>query len=45
PLDRGKLTNHTVRKKIESYMYYYNYCRPFTKLNCQTPVEFRVMAA
>ncbi|MCC5802956.1 IS3 family transposase [Rossellomorea vietnamensis] len=45
PLDRGKLTTHTVRKKIESYMYYYNYCRPFTKLNCQTPIEFRVMAA
>jgi len=45
PLDRGKLTNHTVRQKIESYMYYYNYCRPFKKLNCQTPIEFRVMAA
>ncbi|MYL73147.1 IS3 family transposase [Halobacillus litoralis] len=45
PLDRGKLDNHTVREKVETYMYYYNYCRPFKKLNCQTPIEFRVMAA
>ena len=45
PLDRGKLDNHTVREKVETYMYYYNYGRPFKKLNCQTPIEFRVMAA
>ncbi|MFZ0475385.1 MAG: IS3-like element ISHaha4 family transposase [Halobacillus sp.] len=45
PLDRGKIDHHTVRSKIDTYMYYYNYCRPFQKLNCQTPIEFRVMAA
>lgn len=45
PLDRGKLTNYTVREKVESYMYYYNYCLPFRRFNCQTPIEFRVMAA
>ncbi|MEC3882114.1 IS3 family transposase, partial [Halobacillus sp. HZG1] len=33
------------REKVETYMYYYNYCRPFKKLNCHTPIEFRVMAA
>ncbi len=45
PLNRGNLTNHTVREKVDTYMYYYNYWRPFSKLNCQTPIEFKVMAA
>ncbi|TWT11168.1 IS3 family transposase, partial [Planomicrobium sp. CPCC 101079] len=26
------------------YMYYYNYIRPFQKLNCHSPVEYRTMA-
>ncbi|GGC85350.1 transposase [Thalassobacillus devorans] len=45
PLNQGKLTNHTVRQKVEAYVYYYNYVRPFEKLNCQSPIEFRAMAA
>lgn len=45
PHSRGKIDSHTVREKVDKYMYYYNYSRPFTKLNCHTPVEFRTMAA
>ncbi|WP_417006825.1 IS3 family transposase [Aquibacillus koreensis] len=26
-------------------MYYYNYIRPFSKLNCLSPVQFRAKAA
>ncbi|MGP4074065.1 hypothetical protein ACTWQB_17000 [Piscibacillus sp. B03] len=26
-------------------MYYYNYIRPFSKLNCHSPVEYRTVAA
>lgn len=43
--NRVHLTNSIVLEKVESYMYYYNYIRPFTKLNCHSPVEFRTMAA
>ncbi|MCR6106110.1 IS3 family transposase [Salipaludibacillus agaradhaerens] len=42
---RVHLTNSIVLEKVETYMYYYNYIRPFKKLNCHTPVEFRSMAA
>lgn len=40
-----RLTNSIVLEKIESYMYYYNYIRPFSKLNCLSPVHFRTKAA
>jgi transposase InsO family protein len=40
-----RLTNSIVLEKIESYMYYYNYIRPFSKLNCLSPVQFRTKAA
>ncbi|WP_156823017.1 integrase core domain-containing protein, partial [Gracilibacillus lacisalsi] len=43
--NRVHLTNSIVLEKVQSYMYYYNYIRPFTKLNCHSPVEFRTMAA
>ncbi|QGH34241.1 IS3 family transposase [Gracilibacillus salitolerans] len=43
--NRVHLTNSIVLEKVESYMYYYNYIRPFTKLNCHSPVEFRTMVA
>ena len=43
--NRVHLTNTIVLEKVESYMYYYNYIRPFKKLNCHSPVEFRTMAA
>ncbi|TWT00471.1 IS3 family transposase, partial [Planomicrobium sp. CPCC 101079] len=33
-----------VQQKVEDYMYYYNYIRPFQKLNCHSPVEYRTMA-
>lgn len=42
---RLRLTSSIVQEKVQDYMYYYNYNRPFTKLNCHTPVEFRSMAA
>lgn len=42
---REHLTNSIVLEKVETYMYYYNYIRPFKKLNCHTPVEFRSTAA
>ncbi|BAC13592.1 transposase in Marinococcus halophilus [Oceanobacillus iheyensis HTE831] len=40
-----RLTNSIVLEKVESYMYYYNYIRPFSKLNCLSPVQFREKAA
>ena len=42
---RVHLTNSIVLEKVHSYMYYYNYIRPFNKLNCHSPVEFRTAAA
>ncbi|WHY75060.1 IS3 family transposase [Fictibacillus enclensis] len=42
---RPRLTCSIIQEKVQDYMYYYNYNRPFTKLNCHTPVEFRSMAA
>ncbi len=39
------LTNSIVLEKVESYMYYYNYIRPFLKLNSLSPVQFRAKAA
>lgn len=42
---RVHLPNSIVLEKVQSYIYYYNYIRPFKKLNCHTPVEFRSMAA
>jgi len=42
---RVNLTNSIVLEKVESYMYYYNYIRPFTKLNYHSPVEYRTVAA
>ncbi|SFM07869.1 Transposase InsO and inactivated derivatives [Gracilibacillus orientalis] len=39
------LTNSIVLEKVESYMYYYNYIRPFSKLNSLSPVQFRAKAA
>ncbi len=44
-LPRVRLTNSIVLEKIESYMYYYNYIRPFSKLNSLSPVAFRTKAA
>ena len=40
-----RLTNSIVLEKVESYMYYYNYIRPFSKLNCLSPVGYRSKAA
>ncbi|QGH35188.1 IS3 family transposase [Gracilibacillus salitolerans] len=40
-----RLTNSIVLEKVELYMYYYNYIRPFSKLNCLSPVQFRAKAA
>ncbi|WP_425445454.1 IS3 family transposase [Virgibacillus ndiopensis] len=42
---KARLTNSIVLEKVESYMYYYNYIRPFSKLNCLSPVQFRAKAA
>ena len=42
---RVRLTDSIVQEKIEDYMYYYNYLRPFKKLNCHSPIEYRTMAA
>ncbi len=42
---RVRLTNAIVQQKTEDYMYYYNYIRPFQKLNCHSPIEYRTMAA
>jgi putative transposase len=42
---RVNLTNSIVLEKVESYMYYYNYIRPFAKLNHHSPVQFRTVAA
>jgi len=44
-LKRVHLTNAIVQQKVEDYMYYYNYIRPFRKLNCHSPIEYRTMAA
>lgn len=44
-LKRVRLTNAIVQQKVEDYMYYYNYIRPFQKLNCHSPIEYRTMAA
>ncbi|WP_211653052.1 IS3 family transposase [Planococcus alpniumensis] len=44
-LERVHLTNAIVQQKTEDYMYYYNYIRPFQKLNCHSPIEYRTMAA
>lgn len=44
-LERVSLTNAIVQQKVEDYMYYYNYIRPFQKLNCHSPIEYRTMAA
>jgi putative transposase len=44
-LERVRLTNSIVHQKIDDYMYYYNYIRPFQKLNCHSPIEYRTMAA
>ncbi|WP_255472890.1 IS3 family transposase [Planomicrobium sp. CPCC 101079] len=43
-LERVCLTTAIVQQKVEDYMYYYNYIRPFQKLNCHSPVEYRTMA-
>ncbi|RFU70036.1 hypothetical protein D0463_00755 [Bacillus sp. V59.32b] len=42
---RVHLTNTIILEKVKTYIYSYNYQRPFNKLNCHTPVEFRSMAA
>ncbi|MDQ0973296.1 putative transposase [Neobacillus niacini] len=42
---RAHLTDSIVLEKVDTYMYYYNYIRPFTKLNCHSPVEYRAVAA
>ncbi len=42
---KARLTNSIVLEKVESYMYYYNYIRPFLKLNCLSPVQFKAKAA
>ncbi len=42
---RATLTSTIVIEKVVNYMYYYNYIRPFSKLNCHTPVEYRTVAA
>ncbi|WP_430905211.1 IS3 family transposase [Planococcus halocryophilus] len=44
-LKRVHLTNAIVQQKVEDYMYYYNYIRPFQKLNCHYPIKYRTMAA
>ncbi len=44
-LERVHLTNAIAQQKIEDYMYYYNYIRPFQKLNCHSPIEYRTTAA
>lgn len=43
--ERMPLTCSIIVEKVDSYMYYYNYIRPFTKLNDHSPVEFRTVAA
>ncbi|MRH44259.1 IS3 family transposase [Aquibacillus halophilus] len=40
-----RLTNSIVLEKIESYMYYYNFIRPFAKFDCLSPVAFRAKVA
>ncbi|MGM8366762.1 IS3 family transposase [Virgibacillus sp. W0181] len=42
---RATLTTTIVLEKVVNYMYYYNYIRPFSKLNCHSPVEYRTVAA
>ncbi len=42
---RATLTTTIVIEKVINYMYYYNYIRPFSKLNCHSPVEYRTVAA
>ncbi|KHE71656.1 transposase [Halobacillus sp. BBL2006] len=44
---RGNCFDNAVIEYFHSMLksYYYNYCRPFKKLNCHTPIEFRAMAA
>ncbi len=42
---RATLTTTIVIEKVVNYMYYYNYIRPFSKLNCHSPVEYRTVAA
>lgn len=42
---RATLTTTIVIDKVINYMYYYNYIRPFSKLNCHSPVEYRTVAA
>jgi len=42
---RMPLPSSIIVEKVDSYMYYYNYIRPFTKLNDHSPVEFRTAAA
>ena len=44
PLAGVRLTNAIVQQKVEDYMYYYNYIRPFQKLNCHSPIEYWTMA-
>ncbi|MDQ0160929.1 transposase InsO family protein [Alkalibacillus salilacus] len=42
---RATLTPSIIIEKVVNYMYYYNYIRPFSKLNCHSPVEYRTAAA
>ncbi|SFQ31292.1 Integrase core domain-containing protein [Salibacterium halotolerans] len=42
---RATLTTTIVIENVANHMYYYNYIRPFSKLNCHSPVEYRTMAA
>lgn len=35
------LTSTIILENVQTYMYYYNYQRPFTKLAFHTPVEYR----
>lgn len=42
---RVRLTNSIVLEKINDFMHYYNYIRPFKKLNYLSPVEYREQVA
>ena len=42
-LERVPLTNAILQQKVEDDMYCYNYTRPFQKLNCHSPIEYRTM--
>ncbi|MET3682901.1 transposase InsO family protein [Alkalibacillus flavidus] len=42
---RATLTPSIIIEKVVNYMYYYNYIRPFSKLSCHSPVEYRTAAA